>query len=358
VAEQSTVLATRDTQRELAPTSSMQKHAEMIQRYDILSKFADRYAKSKVIPQHFQQKPDDVFVVIDWADNHGIDFREALEQAYVISGKMGLSAKMLIALTNKSGLFKGPLRWEITGAGDGRTATCIGVDRATNRELRASCSYRMAKDEGWTRNKKWQSMTDVMLQYRSASIFQRMYCPQVTMMLSSEEIVDIGPDANLGITVVDAPPAEPSSEPTQPNLQPTNSTNAQKWKDYCAKPGVSVSMDELRLLVGWKQPDAWDDNDNATLREALQGCYQDNTFVREHFDHELAPRIDEVKQAIEQRATTMKVDDYKALLRRHGIDGSKGLEACHDATMLLAVLDDDGAAEPAAVSAGGDDIPF
>ncbi len=361
MAEDNTTLALREQQRSaaLAPPS---RHLEMMQRYDILSKFADRYAKSAVIPAHFQGKPDDVFVVLDWADRHAIDYREALEQAYVIHGKMGLSAKMLIALVNNSGLFRGPLRWELSGAGDGRTATCIGVDRETNRELRASCSYKMAKDEGWTRNKKWESMTDLMLTYRSGAFFQRMYCPQVTMMLSSEEIVDIGEDASSPTIVTgmrdvgnDEPAAQTQAQPEQPGETP----HLTKWKEYAIK--VGVSLDELSLLNGRKPVAEWTEDDNAKVREEIKSCYESNKFHREHFDATIAPEITKLREDIESAGSKLKLPDYTALLKKHGIDGSKGLETCKDVTALIAVhAEATGKPKEATVppSDGGDGIPF
>ena len=46
----------------------------------------------------------------------------------------------------------------------------------------------MAKEEGWVaKNKKWRTMSDVMLTYRSASFFSRAYCPDLTGGFHSED---------------------------------------------------------------------------------------------------------------------------------------------------------------------------
>jgi hypothetical protein len=52
----------------------------------------------------------------------------------------------------------------------------------------------MAKKEGWfNRNgSKWQTMPELMLRYRAATFFSRLYCPEITMgMHSREEVEDI-----------------------------------------------------------------------------------------------------------------------------------------------------------------------
>ena len=51
----------------------------------------------------------------------------------------------------------------------------------------------MAKDEGWygKSGSKWQTMPELMLQYRAAAFFARTNCPEITMgMYTSEEYSD------------------------------------------------------------------------------------------------------------------------------------------------------------------------
>ena len=50
----------------------------------------------------------------------------------------------------------------------------------------------MAKAEGWTSNKKWITLTDLMLAYRCQSFFARLYCPEaLNGVYTSEEMEDI-----------------------------------------------------------------------------------------------------------------------------------------------------------------------
>ena len=53
---------------------------------------------------------------------------------------------------------------------------------------------KMAKEEGWTTNKKWLTLTDLMLAYRCQSFFARLHCPEaMNGIYTSEEIEDIQP---------------------------------------------------------------------------------------------------------------------------------------------------------------------
>jgi hypothetical protein len=54
----------------------------------------------------------------------------------------------------------------------------------------------MAKAEGWLdkAGSKWKTMPELMLKYRAAAFFGRLYAPEVLMgMQTSEEVIDITP---------------------------------------------------------------------------------------------------------------------------------------------------------------------
>ena len=53
---------------------------------------------------------------------------------------------------------------------------------------------RMARQEGWTKNSKYQSMPELMLRNRAATFFGRQYIPDLLLgVQTSEEVVDIEP---------------------------------------------------------------------------------------------------------------------------------------------------------------------
>lgn len=52
-------------------------------------------------------------------------------------------------------------------------------------------TMKMAKEENWTTNKKWLTLTDLMLAYRCQSFFARVYCPEaMNGIYTYEEIED------------------------------------------------------------------------------------------------------------------------------------------------------------------------
>ena len=84
-----------------------------------------------------------------------------------------------------------------------RNRTCIAwaVERETGQRLESPViSIEMAVREGWhgKNGSKWQTMPDVMLRYRAASFFGKLYAPELLMGLQTAEevgdIIDVTPE--------------------------------------------------------------------------------------------------------------------------------------------------------------------
>jgi hypothetical protein len=73
----------------------------------------------------------------------------------------------------------------------------VATDKATGEVLEGpTVSLEMAKAEGWLTKtgSKWVTMPELMLKYRAAAFFGRLYAPEVLMgMQTSEEVIDITP---------------------------------------------------------------------------------------------------------------------------------------------------------------------
>ena len=83
--------------------------------------------------------------------------------------------------------------------GEGEKRSCIAwtTDRSGERLEGPEVSIAMAKAEGWLgkSGSKWQTMPELMLRYRSAAFFGRLYAPDILMgMQSDDEIKDVTPE--------------------------------------------------------------------------------------------------------------------------------------------------------------------
>jgi hypothetical protein len=173
----------------LAPVSAESESPALPERSgDILSSpaafkhalsLSQMLAKSSMLPQAFRGKPEDVFMAIMLAQRMGEDVFTVLANVHFVNGKPGWGAPFLIARANASGLFTGPLEFEVTGKGESLAVTCSAASRATGKRLSKTVSLAMAKADGWTSNRKYASLPEQMLSYRAATFFIRLHCPSV-----------------------------------------------------------------------------------------------------------------------------------------------------------------------------------
>ena len=157
-------------------------------------------------------------VALNMAQRMGADPLMVMQNLYVIEGRPSWSSQFIIAAINSCGRFS-PLRFEISEPGketeisyqatvwknDKKTEetrkvkvrhqTCRAwvIEKETGDRLDGpTVSIQMAIDESWlTKNgSKWLTMPEVMLRYRAASFFGRLYAPELLMGLQTQEEVE------------------------------------------------------------------------------------------------------------------------------------------------------------------------
>ena len=162
------------------------------------------YASSQLIPPHLRGKVEDVFLALTMAEQLGENPVVVMQSIYIVSGRAGWSAQYMIARANRSGIFRGRINWRVTGTGKDLSVTAYATLADTGEEVSIAASMAMATAEGWTKNTKYNSMPEVMLRYRSATLLIRMYAPDVMLGYSTVEEIETLPIAD-GVEVVTAP---------------------------------------------------------------------------------------------------------------------------------------------------------
>lgn len=186
-----------------APTDALPSK----QQFNLLVRRAQAYAASKLVPVQFQGEANvpNCIMALELADRLGISELAVMQHLYVVHGKPGWSSTFLIACINASRKFS-PLRFEVRDGekkSDGnrkyQDRICIAwaLDRETNDRLESPpVSIEMAHLEGWATKSgsKWQTMPELMLRYRAATLFARLYAPEITLgFKSAEELEDAEP---------------------------------------------------------------------------------------------------------------------------------------------------------------------
>lgn len=151
-------------------------------------------SQSALIPPHLRGRIPDILLALYMARIMGENPLLVLQSIHVISGRAGWSAQYLIARANGSGRFRGPIRWRQVGEGPTLAVTAYATLAETGDDVEYTVSMATARAEGWAnRNPKYQTMPELMLRYRSATLLVRLFCPDVLMGLyEREELVDSG----------------------------------------------------------------------------------------------------------------------------------------------------------------------
>lgn len=162
-------------------------------------------------------------VALNMATRLGADPLMVMQNMYVIEGRPSWSSTFIIATINQCGRFS-PLRFDLSAPGeetevsytyqewvDGangkrrpedrkgvlkiRHQSCRAwaIEKATGQRLDGpEVTMQLAVDEGWIQKKgsKWKTMPEVMMRYRAASFFGKLYSPELLMGLQTKEEVE------------------------------------------------------------------------------------------------------------------------------------------------------------------------
>jgi hypothetical protein len=155
-------------------------------------KFSQIMAKSDIIPAHYRNKPENVFVAIQTAYRMDLDPMLVMQNTFVIAGKLGMNSSFAISLANSSGLFAGGIRYEVVGDGGTLQVKAYAMLKSNGEEISYIIGMKEAIAENWTKNPKYKSLPELMLRYRAATLLIRTHVPEVINgMHMVEEIEDI-----------------------------------------------------------------------------------------------------------------------------------------------------------------------
>jgi len=272
-----------------------QAAAQALNFFD-LAAFKDAYhiagvlAKSQLIPKQFQNNVTDCIIAMEMAQRIGAGVFAVMQSLYVVHGRPGWSAAFIIAALNSCGRFA-PLRFEVTEPAektvDGkkimdRVCTAWTLEKGTGQRLEGPpVSIEMAHREGWygKPGSKWQTMPELMLRYRAATFFGRLYAPDVLMgMRTAEELADVPPELDLepvaadigsdlnsrfgGKETIDMRTGEivapPESKPTPPRAAELKEAEQKKQAEAPATVKESLTVEEQPPLQQEPPPESND----------------------------------------------------------------------------------------------------
>lgn len=166
-----------------------------IQAFQDCQRMAQLLASSELVPKQYTGNVANCVIALEMAGRIGASPLAVMQNLYIVHGRPAWSSQFLVACVNASGRFS-PMRYAMSGEGDSRACVAWANDRAGERLEGPSVSIAMAKAEGWhdKQGSKWKTMPELMLRYRAATLFARLYAPELTMGINTDdEVIDVTP---------------------------------------------------------------------------------------------------------------------------------------------------------------------
>lgn len=194
-------LATQ-TSTSLAPSFSS------TEGFELANRIGKAFAASTLVPQQYRDNVANCIVALEMANRMQASPLMVMQNLYIVHGNPGWSSKFLVACFNQSGRFSA-LRYEFDLDADQVPYGCRAwaVEKATGERLVGSTvTLAMAKAEGWSTKSgsKWKTMPELMLQYRAAAFFVRVYAPEISMGLQTDDELHDTFDNDTGALVEQA----------------------------------------------------------------------------------------------------------------------------------------------------------
>ena len=210
-----------------------------LQSFELMQRAAKLLSSSTLVPAAYRfwdekkgvENPNalaNCVVSLNMAQRMGADPLMVMQNLYIVEGRPSWSSQWIIAAINGCGRFS-PLRFDLKDLGPKeveyevtkwvdrqrvvskhkatvQNLECVAwaIEKETGARIDSpKVSIEMAVKEGWygKSGSKWQTMPEVMLRYRTASFFGKLYAPELLMGLQSAEevhdIIDINADGTV-----------------------------------------------------------------------------------------------------------------------------------------------------------------
>lgn len=215
-------------QAKQAADFAMTPVGQTVKQFEVMQRMAKMYTESTIIPEAYKGNIGNCVIALDMATRMGANPLMVMQNLYVVNGNPSWSSKFLIATINMSGKYSSlryrkrnlgkvgkvkynDIEWKTDPTGKSRKTIVVkefdgteidniecvayATELSTGEILESDpITIDTAIKEGWytKSGSKWVTMPSLMLTYRAAAFWQRMYCPEISMgFITKEEADDI-----------------------------------------------------------------------------------------------------------------------------------------------------------------------
>lgn len=242
---------------------------QLQRQFEAMQRIGKAYAESTIVPKVYQNNIGNCIIALEISHRMNIPPLMVMQNLYVVNGNPSWSSKFLVATINSGGRYsalryrkrnlgklgkipfttyewdpatkqKRPVNREFDGTTiDNIECVAYATEKATGEVLESDpVTIEMAVREGWyTKDgSKWVTMPQLMLTYRAAAFWQRVYAPEVSMGFGTvEEEADIQ-DVSYEEIHQPMPPLK------SPVTIETVNDRKDELRDKAGKPGISQEM--------------------------------------------------------------------------------------------------------------------
>jgi hypothetical protein len=200
-----------DSTSQLATTDDAMRVFSGIAAFDAAQRMAKALSSSTLVPTEYQgqQGLANSLIALEMAGRMGLSPLIVMQNLRIIHGRPSWSSQFLIATVNASGRFS-PLRFSFDQEDKPTSCYAHATDKESGEQLKGpAITMAMAQAEGWSTRSgsKWKTMPELMLRYRAAAFWVRLYCPEISLgLVTQEEAVDIE-----AVTVSEVPAPAPAA---------------------------------------------------------------------------------------------------------------------------------------------------
>ncbi|MBQ7412670.1 MAG: hypothetical protein IJ077_08670 [Eubacterium sp.] len=198
--------------------------------------------KSDIVPQLYRgsDKLSNAMIALEMANRLKISPLAVMQNMYVVQGRPTWASSFIIAMINNSGKFSG-LKFKYGTNGtvanmklENKTCRAYATDKATGEVVYGpEVSMQMAVNEGWygKTGSKWKTLPELMLSYRAAAFFGRLYVPEIMQGMHTDDEV------------------EDSIEPQAPEIVTPAPTEEPKKRKTVKKPDINDHKDDVKMYA-------------------------------------------------------------------------------------------------------------
>lgn len=163
-----------------------------LQSFEDAQRIAGALSQSTLVPKDYQENISNCMIALEMSQRVNANPMAVMQNLYIIHGRPSWSSQFIIAMINGCGRFS-PMRFEMIGGPQKEDAwgcRAYATDLMEGDKLEGPwTSIKMAKAEGWYQKNgsKWKTMPDLMLRYRAAAFFGRLYAPDLLMGMSTDD---------------------------------------------------------------------------------------------------------------------------------------------------------------------------